>query len=174
MNRSVQELSGIESTIELESILKCPPDKVSGKVKCRVIYDHEIRAITFEHYLPRIIRTLKIVHDNTIEYSYKLLDRSCFERLSKGIAQDDILIVKNGWITDISFANIILWDGLNWHTPANPLLAGTKRKLLIDSGFLQLAEIRPSDLELFKEVRIINAMLNPLDHPSIAVTGIIR
>jgi len=174
MNRSVLELSGIALSIDLENILTCPSDMVTGKVKCRVIYDPEIRSVTFEPYLPRLIRTIKLVRDDAISYNYKFIDRACFEKLKKGIFQDDILIVRHGLLTDVSYANIILWDGFHWKTPANPLLAGTKRRQLIESGFLLEAEIPPSELHMFKELRIINAMLDPLDHPAIDISGIIQ
>ena len=51
--------------------------------------------------------------------------------------KDDILIVKNGLLTDTSIANIALYDGNDWYTPLHPLLKGTKRAELLDKGVLK-------------------------------------
>jgi 4-amino-4-deoxychorismate lyase len=173
MKRSVFELYGNELSLELGKVIQCPPDLDSGIVKCRVIYDGTIRSITYEPYQPRLIRSLKLVYDDAIEYSYKYLDRNCFARLMSGIIQDDILIVKNGLITDTSYANVILSDGEQWFTPAVPLLKGTKRDFLIHSGSLLERDIRPSDLRHYTEARIINSLLDPLDNPPIVIPSIL-
>ena len=56
--------------------------------------------------------------------------------------KDDILIVKNGLLTDTSIANIALYDGNDWYTPLHPLLKGTKRAELLDKGVLKEKEIK--------------------------------
>ena len=38
-----------------------PPDKRLGTLKCRIIYDQEIRKIDFETYSPRRVHTLKLL-----------------------------------------------------------------------------------------------------------------
>jgi 4-amino-4-deoxychorismate lyase len=167
MKHSVLGIYGNNLTVNLERIIQCPPDLVSGVVKCRVIYSNAVESVTFEAYKPRLIRSLRLVYTNDIEYQYKYLDRGCFTHLLDGIEEDDILIVKHGLITDTSFANIICWDGTRWITPKTPLLRGTKRQQLIKAGSLTEADIHPSDLEQFPEVRIINAMLDPMDNPGI-------
>ena len=34
--------------------------------------------------------------------------------------QDEILITRNGLLTDTSIANIALFNGKEWHTPKHP------------------------------------------------------
>ena len=70
--------------------------------------------------------------------------------------------MKNGLITDTSYANIVFWDGQNWLTPSTPLLAGTKRARLLHESKIKEAEIRVDDLIKYEKARIINA-LNDLD-----------
>ncbi|NVO20323.1 MAG: aminotransferase class IV [Bacteroidetes bacterium] len=172
MECSIMEIHKTILNTPLENLLKCPEGLHSGIVKCRVIYDTSIRSITWEPYKPRTIRTLRITEDNSIDYSHKYLDRRGFTKLLEGVTEDDILIVKDGYITDTSFANIIFRDGNLWVTPDTPLLRGTKRQELIDKGVITDKSIRVIDLPHFSEARIMNAMLGPMDHPPIAISDI--
>ena len=78
--------------------------------------------------------------------------------LQKGDA-DEIIIVKNGRLTDTSYSNIALFDGNRWVTPAHPLLKGTMRQSLIDKGLLEEKDIMAEDFPKYLEVRLINAMM---------------
>lgn len=73
---------------------------------------------------------------------------------------DDILIIKNGVVSDTSFANIIFFDGQRWVTPKIPLLEGTCRARLIANNTIISQEITLNDLKLFSKFMIINAMLD--------------
>ena len=104
--------------------------------KWRVVYGSQgVETIEYAPYVMRSIRTLKLVTANHINYRYKSTDRSELNRLTaqKGNC-DDIVIVKNGFITVTSFTNLALFDGHQWQTPAHPLLAGTQRALLLEQG----------------------------------------
>jgi 4-amino-4-deoxychorismate lyase len=79
-----------------------------------------------------VIESLKLVEDNTISYRHKYSDRShLLELMNMRGDCDDILIVKDGYITDTSFSNIVFFDGDKWVTPARPLLRGTMRESLL-------------------------------------------
>ena len=98
---------------------------------------------------------------DTLDYTYKSAGReplNCLFAL-RG-ACDDILIVKQGLLTDTSIANIALSDGTHWYTPAHPLLKGTRRAALLEEGILQEKDIRPEDLPSFSTVRLFNAMID--------------
>jgi 4-amino-4-deoxychorismate lyase len=159
MNASRGALFSDASRIELEKEIEVPASYRSGLVKCRVEYRTRIERIEFESFEFWNVKSLKLVCDDSIEYSHKFLDRSSITALYalRGNA-DDILIVKNGLITDTSRANVALFDGERWHTPARPLLRGTKRQKLIDSGQLIETEIAPRDLRSYKTISCINAM----------------
>lgn len=109
----------------------------------------------------RQIHSLKVVCDDDIEYNYKSTDRSRLNALveKKGCC-DEIVIIKNGLVTDTSFTNIAIYDGTSWLTPKHPLLAGTKRACLLDRGAIKEADITINDLMRAKRLRLFNAMID--------------
>lgn len=70
------------------------------------------------------------------------------------------MIVKNGFITDSYYANLVFDDGFSLYTPHQPLLRGIRRAQLLRAQRIQTAIIRPSNLASFKSVHLINAMLD--------------
>jgi 4-amino-4-deoxychorismate lyase len=173
-NRSRRELFGITQESSLEDMVILPSGIPPGKIKCRIVYGREIMGITFSPYLMQKLLTLQIVEDNAINYAYKFRDRQQFEKLKRNITADDILIVRNGFITDTSYANVVFWDGLKWITPASPLLCGTMRSRLMQEGEIQCDALRASDLRSFKAVKIINAMIGLEESPLISIKNILR
>ena len=156
VDRSRKELFGLENTLDLASALKAPDEKL---YRCRVLYAKKIESVEYIPYTPKEIRTLKIV-PSEIDYHYKFADRSQLESLLRENPDaDDLIIEKEGLITDTTIANIAFFDGKRWITPKKPLLEGTMRAYLIDQEFLQEEDI-PSDwLERFEKVALMNAML---------------
>ncbi len=162
MNRSRKELLGISPELDLRDIIRIPAGMGTGTCKCRVIYDQKVREVQILPYQPGKIESLKIVEDNEIDYRYKYADRSRLEQLLslKGDC-DDILILKDGYLTDTSYTNIVFRepDG-SWVTPANALLRGTMRQHLLDRGDITEAKIKPGDLTKFNLARLINCMMD--------------
>jgi 4-amino-4-deoxychorismate lyase len=171
-NRSRQDIFGIQQGISLEDMIILPAGLSQGKTKCRVVYSREIKSITFSPYKLKKVKTLQIVEGDFIDYAYKFHDRQPLEKLKSAIRADDILIVKNGFITDTSYANIVFWDGMKWITPSSPLLCGTMRSKLLREGKIHCGEIMKSDLSWFKSARIINAMITLDESPTIAIKHI--
>ena len=180
MNRARQALFGRDDRIDLEDVLKAsvttefqdnPPKDLL--FKCRVLYTGEIETIEFVPYQKPVICSLKIVVDNNINYSFKYLDRSQLEQLYNQRGKcSDILIVKNGLITDTYFANILFFNGKNWVTPTHPLLKGTQRQYLLETGQVIPADIRISDLKHFQKARLVNAMIRLEDEVEVDVAQI--
>ncbi|MEG0500011.1 MAG: aminotransferase class IV [Rikenellaceae bacterium] len=139
------------------------PDSLRcGVVKCRIVYSDRILAVNFEQYNYRNIRKLALVYDDTIDYGYKFEDRSSFDHLLKQRGDaDEILIVRNGVITDTSFTNVVLRhnDG-TLVTPESYLLPGTKRQMLLDRGLISQRRIAVEDLSQYNEIYLINAMID--------------
>jgi len=130
-----------------------------GTFKMRISYNETSKKVEFEKYILTDIRTLKIVEDNTIEYGLKYTDRTHLNALGKKSERcDDILIVKNGMITDSSFCNIVFFDGFEWITPATPLLKGSARERLLTSGRIKEQHIRMIEINGFRSFKLINAM----------------
>lgn len=164
MNRSRSELFGTTEKIDL-SLVPIPEDLRKNQIyKCRIVYSQTIEEITFTEYHPKEIRYLQMVRDDPIDYSFKYLDRKHLEKLKdRAKGSDEIIIVKNGWVTDTTYSNLVFFDGRKWITPSTPLLKGTKRAFYLDQGIIQEAPIRESDVFAFQKVCLINAMLDIKD-----------
>ena len=132
-----------------------------GIYKLRITYDNNsVISDAITPYAPLKIVSLKIVEDNSIEYSKKYEDRTKIEQLrDQRSNQDDILIVKDRIVTDCSFANIIFYGDNGWVTPLNPLLEGTQRAYLLDQCIIKSQEIEMKHLTQFTKFMLINAML---------------
>lgn len=175
LNKSRNALLDLEESLDLATIIKIPDDLGDGTYRCRVLYGHEIDEINFLPHQTRLVCSLRMIHCNDIEYGYKYADRRKLEELyeMRG-ACDEILIIKDGYITDTSISNIVfrLPDGL-WLTPVTPLLKGTMRTYLLETGQIAEAVLRPEDLPLLTEARMINCMMDLESGPAIQMDRII-
>lgn len=166
-DRSRERLFPEARRVDLEELLAELPRPPGGeRFKVRVVYDREIREVTARPYTIRDLRRVWIVEADSIDYRYKYLRRSNLDELKSSAvppgreAAEDILIVKNGLITDTTFSNVAFFDGRGWVTPDSYLLPGTKRARLIDMGRLRPARVRVGDIGKYSRVSFINAMLD--------------
>ena len=143
-----------------------PDDLRNGLAKCRILYDEAIHSIDFEKYTMRTIKSLCIIENDIIDYKYKYLDREAINNLMEQRNDcDDILIVKHSMITDTSYTNVVFEDfNEKLYTPTSTLLAGTKRKKLLDTGIIQEKKIRVNDIKQYKGLYLINAMIDIEDN----------
>lgn len=160
LNRSRKALFGRTDFIHLEEEITIPENLSLSTYKCRVIYKEKIKSVEFEAYQIKSIQSLKIVETENLDYHFKYLNRDSINHLfqKKGDC-DDILIVKDGLITDASYANVVLFDGKNWLTPKIPLLKGTMREKLIVAKMIAEADITISSIRKYKVIKLINAMM---------------
>jgi 4-amino-4-deoxychorismate lyase len=108
-----------------------------------------------------------------LDYHLKYADRSALNKLAELRGDcDEILIVKDGQITDTSFSNVVFTDGQQFVTPSSYLLPGTMRAALLQSGAITEAPIRTGDLQQFSHVTLINAMLPLHAFPLIPISSI--
>jgi 4-amino-4-deoxychorismate lyase len=150
-----------------------PLEFSTGLVRCNIHYGPEIHRVSFAKEVERIIRSLKMVSCSAIDYHLKYTDRSLLGSLfSLRGAADEVVIVKNGLISDTSVSNLIFFDGKNWFTPATPLLRGTCRNRLLAEGRLIEMDISPDDLGNFAGCKLINAMRDPDEEVMIPVSEI--
>lgn len=130
-----------------------------GIYRLKVIYDQRSKLIEIHayEYVPR--RTLQMVQDNTITYPWKYVERSRLDHLfSLRQGADDVLIIRQGKVTDTSIGNILFYDGQEWLTPNTPLLAGTCRARLLSEQKIRACSIREEDLAHFSGFQVINAL----------------
>lgn len=157
---SVLRAHGLKNFQPLEQFIEAP---AKGLYRCKVIYnvaDEKIETLYFP-YTAGTITTLKLVYDDHIEYSYKSTDRSALENLfEQREKSDEILIVKNGLLTDTSKANIALLQDKKWWTPKRPLLAGTTRQRLLEEKKIFETDITVDALKNFEKFSLMNAMID--------------
>lgn len=161
INRARKVLFNRFDDLDLSDFLYLPKSLGKGIHKCKVIYTTDIESVKFEPYVKREIRSLKMIHLWDFDYSHKYVARDGLNDLfNRRGACDDVLIIKNGLVTDTSYANIIFFDGKNWVTPNTPLLPGTKqRKLLMEKKILA-ATIPVEKIRHFQYAKVVNAMLD--------------
>lgn len=172
MNTARQKLFNCTDEIDLG---KAIPLKRPGKglVKCRVLYDQKVREIHFIPYAFPIIRSLQLVVDDTVEYAFKYANRQKLKVLfDQRRGSDDVLIIKNGQVTDSYFCNLVFEKSGTLFTPAACLLKGTKRQRLLDTGRVKETVILPEDIPKFNKVYLVNAMIDPEDDVSVAIENI--
>lgn len=143
----------------LESYLKAP---LVGLYRCKIIYDLDsIKDIQYYEYKKKKVESLKIIYDDKINYSLKSTNRKDLDAMyEKREICDDILVVKNGYITDTTIANIALYKDGFWYTPKRVLLAGTTRQRYLDSSKIILKDISVDELGSFSSVALLNAMID--------------
>ena len=139
-----------------------PAISANGIHKLRIAYGQKgIEDISCTPYALRSVRSLALVRADNIDYTYKSTDR---EELNQLFAQrgscDDVLIVRQGLLTDTSIAHIALFDGKQWYTPRQHLLKGTKRAELLEKGILTEKDIHTEDLVFYSIARLFNAMID--------------
>ncbi|RMH68935.1 MAG: hypothetical protein D6675_14325 [Gemmatimonadetes bacterium] len=177
LNRARQERWGCTGYIDLRTVIHLPEDFPEGLHKCRVTYRQDIESIEFVPYTVRRITRLKLVPADTIHYAYKFVNRAHLnqlKRMARCGPTEEIIIIKNGWITDTTYSNLAFFDGKRWFTPAFPLLRGTQRERLLQTGQIYEAQLRPRDLNRFITVKLINAMLDLETSPAISIHQITR
>ena len=148
----------IGKNINLGEYIYPPSEEV---LKCKVIYDKdEIIDISYTPYRPRNIKSFKIVVDDNIEYKYKAIDRDNIDKLyNKRELCDEIIIIKNGLVTDTSIANIAIYKDDIWITPKTFLLKGTTRDRLLNENFTKEVNISLDELLNCKKIALMNAMI---------------
>ena len=133
------------------------------KYKLRIGYKQNGTRFSFSEYENNIATSLKLVSDDTISYALKKNNRKKLNALflQRGEA-DDVLIIKNGLVTDASYSNILFFDGKQIVTPTTPLLEGTCRARLLAINRIVEKSISVADLQNFESFQLVNA-LNDFD-----------
>ncbi|MGB9746032.1 MAG: aminotransferase class IV [Bacteroidales bacterium] len=170
VDRSLRDLFGHAGILNLKDFINPPDEFRKGTVKCRILYGKYVEKVEYNVYHINTVKSLQMVEADTIIYNYKYADRTCLEFLHGLRGEcDDVLIIKNGLVTDTTYANVAFYDGSCWVTPEKPLLEGVRRRFYLERGMIVTARITPGDLKSFSEVKLMNAMISLEESPSIPV-----
>ncbi len=160
MRRSLKELCGHDEFFDLENYLNRIPVPAGALYKCKLIYDEQTRSVELTEYHPRSIKSLKVVEHDRINYEFKYVNRKTLDDLFSQRGEcDDILIIRDGIVTDTSYANVAFRKGDEWLTPYEPLLRGTMRQQLLEYNKIQEAEITLDEIKKFDAIKLFNAMI---------------
>lgn len=131
--------------------------------KAKVIYDlHQIEVL-FEDYVPKKINSFLMIGCDTIEYRHKYHNRTLLNHLlSQQGDCDEIIIIKQGFVSDCTIGNLLFLKNGVWYTPDTPLLKGTQRAFLLDSGCVQERRIFGNQVFDYEKIMMVNA-LNPFE-----------
>ena len=153
-NKTQKELFSNSTSFDLSEFISPP---TLGLYRCKIIYTHnKILSVNYFSYEAKEIKTLKVIQSQ-LDYEYKYTNRSMFEELLKDY--NEIIIEKDGFLTDTTIANIAFLEGDKWFTPKRPLLKGTTRARLIKEGFLHERDIRKESLKNYSNFALMNAMI---------------
>lgn len=158
-NSSRSEIFNAKNKLDLRKYID-PTFLDAPEIKCRITYDEAIQKVEYEPYTMRIIKTLKPLEVGKFEYSHKYVDRAMLKNFfqQKG-NHDDVLMTKNGYITDTYYANVAALKKGTWYTPQNPLLYGSTRARLLDQNKIIPADIHIDTLSEYSRISIFNAMI---------------
>lgn len=146
-------LAEIHKTPEFSTALLQP------LVRCRIAYNADSLQIQFFPYERKTYCTFQPVICDDIDYGLKYQDRVLLNALLEQKQDcDEIMIIKQGKVTDCSIGNLIFRSGNVWVTPDEPLLNGTQRQFLLAQGKIKEQPIFAEDVVKFDEIRLINAM----------------
>ena len=156
-NKRVANTIGLN--LNLQEYIYPPSEEL---LRCKITYNNfEILNVEYFPYIKREINSFKLVFDDNIDYSKKYLNR---ERLDELFAKkddcDDIIIVKNGIITDTTIANIAIFYEDVWITSKNCLLKGITRNRLLEDKFLVEKNISLEMLQKASKIALMNAMID--------------
>lgn len=145
----------------LTDFIELPEYLDNGIYKCRIVYAHTVQSVSFVPYAISNIARIKIIHDDEVSYDKKYLQRPHLDDLfTKKENADEIIIIKNNYVTDAYYYNIIFEKADKLYTSDTPLLLGTKRQYLIDQKLVNVIPIHYNDIFTFDRIHLINALVD--------------
>ncbi len=172
VRRTRQQFWGSSAAVTAADL--APVVQPHGLCKLRFVYDAtRVYDLSCTPYERREVRSLQLVDGGTVSYAYKQADRRALDQLrARRGSCDEVLIVKDGFVTDTSYTNVAFYDGRRWVTPHTPLLAGTRRAHLLRQGRIAEAPVTPADILSYTHVALFNAMID-LGELVLPTTGVL-
>ena len=132
----------------------------TGWYKLRVTYDLAgNQAAELIPYQMKSISKFGLIDIQGKTYEFKYANRDWINEALEASGMDEIIMHDAGLIKDTSYANLVFYDGMGWHTPEAPLLEGTQRGKLIQEGIIQTKSLYLEDLAKYTKFKCINALM---------------
>jgi 4-amino-4-deoxychorismate lyase len=164
LNRTFEHFFPFEKKHNLSAIFSKEEKIIATKntdkqvFKCRFLYDEKFFFAELLPYSVKSIESFRLVHvSDDFSYDFKFTERNLLNSLV--VDNQEVIIVKNGFLTDTTYANIALKQGEKWYTPSQPLLEGTKRDFLIENKLIFPKQLHINALQDFSHIKIFNAMM---------------
>lgn len=161
VHKTLQAFNAANHSIELVSIAHQLILPTQGLFKLRISYDlngnYQTKLTPYQY---KQINQFVLMDINGHRYDYKYENRDWINEVLSQSGADEIMMHDGGLIKDCSYTNIAFYDGVNWYTPATPLLEGTQRARLINEGVIQPKALHVNDIPSFKKFKCINAMID--------------
>jgi 4-amino-4-deoxychorismate lyase len=155
----------LEFALVQEAVNNLSTDQYSAsidqQIRLRLDFGSWGYSFTIAPFIKRVIRKVGLIGLTHEEYPFKFRDRNWIDQIRNAYPDfDEIIMTKNGLITDSLWANLAFFDGSNWFTPENSLLAGTKQALLLDQNQLTYRAIKRYEIGDYQTISFINALYN--------------
>ena len=174
INRTVSALGG-KTYIQLDKIQLVHDFEKDIVYKIKCLYNLEgAYHIEKAVYHKKTIQTVSIHQAALEEYQYKYTNRNWLNEALKNAGTDEMIILQNNMIKDGNYANLVFFNGSEWHTPLYPLLLGTHRARLIDQNKIIEKDITISDLSSYTKLKFINAMMLWEESPEIEIGHLVH
>ena len=150
---------GAQGSINLEKIVKNLEIDEDGFFKLRIVYNLNRNYKTqLIPYAIAEIENFQLVENNTYDYAFKFEDRKEFEKMKTKAKCEEIIIVKNNYITDTSYTNLLFLKDEIWYTPTTYLLNGVMRQHLLKENKIKETEITLQNIKEYSHFQLINSM----------------
>ena len=161
VHKTLQAFDASNSSIELASVIQELVLPTNGLFKLRISYDlngnHQTKLTPYQF---KQINQFALVDIKGHRYDYKYEKRDWINDALSQSGTDEIMMHDDGCIKDCSYTNIVFYDGVNWYTPASPLLEGTQRAKLIQEGVIIPKALHVKDIPNCIKFKCINAMIH--------------
>jgi 4-amino-4-deoxychorismate lyase len=160
MDRTLRHFFGKPFThSDLREYLPEPP---TGMLyKCTLIYSDALLSAELTPFIQPEVKSIALVDADQIDFIYKLEDRSELEKIRKFAGADEAILVRNGFVTNATTANLVFKDSDGaYFTPLHYIHSGTKRQFYLKKKIITTYPIKVSGIYNYNSVYLINALLD--------------
>ncbi|MGI9527215.1 MAG: aminotransferase class IV [Weeksellaceae bacterium] len=157
VDETFRENFKLSKALNLKDILQNQEIPVAGLFKVRITYSSTDYKVEISSYQARKIESFSLV-ETDYKYPFKSTKRAFLNKALAHATTDEVIFCKDGYLTDSTYANVVLYDGESWFTPQTFLLNGTTRQRLLSENKIKETSIHRDDLHQFQKIGFINAL----------------